>query len=55
MVSNTIEDFPEPDTPVKIVVFRLGMRRETFFKLFSCAPRTTMYSRGKNSLLVQHF
>jgi hypothetical protein len=44
MVSNTIDDFPEPETPVKIVILRLGMRKETFFKLFSRAPRTSMYS-----------
>src|SRR5437899_6442469 len=51
-VSNTIDDFPEPETPVKIVILRLGMRSETFFKLFSLAPRTSMYSWGMNSLLI---
>jgi hypothetical protein len=38
MVSNTMEDLPEPETPVKMVIFRLGMRSETLFKLFSRAP-----------------
>src|SRR5215211_2396644 len=51
IVSNTIEDFPEPDTPVKMVIFRLGIRKETFFELFSRAPRISMYSWGINSLL----
>src|ERR1700733_8284490 len=46
MVSNTIDDFPDPETPVKIVILRLGMRSETFFKLFSRAPRLSMYSCG---------
>ena len=44
MVSNAIDDFPEPETPVKTVILRLGMRRETFFRLFSRAPRISMYS-----------
>jgi hypothetical protein len=34
MVSKTIDDLPEPETPVKIVILRLGMRSETFFRLF---------------------
>src|SRR5215211_1098323 len=51
IVSNTIDDLPEPETPVKMVIFRLGMRNETFFKLFSRAPRISMYSWGMNSLL----
>src|SRR5258708_40020188 len=38
IVSNTMDDLPEPDTPVKMVILRLGMRNETFFKLFSRAP-----------------
>src|SRR5687767_3946020 len=46
MVSNTMDDLPEPDTPVKMVILRLGMRRETFFRLFSRAPRSSMYSWG---------
>jgi hypothetical protein len=43
-VSNTMEDFPEPDTPVKMVIFRLGIRSDTFLRLFSRAPRISMYS-----------
>ncbi|HXM46136.1 MAG TPA: hypothetical protein VN924_33195 [Bryobacteraceae bacterium] len=43
-VSKTIDDLPEPETPVKIVILRLGMRSETFFRLFSRAPRISMYS-----------
>src|SRR5689334_8134424 len=46
IVSNTMDDFPEPDTPVKIVILRLGIRSETFFKLFSRAPRISIYSWG---------
>ena len=26
-MSNTIDDFPEPETPVKIVIFRLGIAK----------------------------
>src|SRR6185369_3863433 len=50
MVSNTMDDFPDPETPVKIVILRLGMRSETFFKLFSRAPRISIYSWVKMSL-----
>src|SRR6266542_6143653 len=46
MVSNTMDDLPEPQTPVKMVILRLGMRSETFFKLFSRAPRISIYSCG---------
>ena len=38
MVSKTMDDLPEPETPVKMVILRFGMRNETFFKLFSRAP-----------------
>src|SRR5260221_371701 len=44
MVSNTMEDFPEPDTPVKMMILRLGSLSETSFKLFSRAPRISIYS-----------
>ena len=44
IVSNTIEDFPEPETPVKMVILRFGMRRETSLRLFSRAPRISMHS-----------
>jgi len=29
IVSNTIEDFPEPETAVKMVILRLGIESET--------------------------
>ncbi|GIO08629.1 hypothetical protein J31TS6_46570 [Brevibacillus reuszeri] len=44
IVSKTIEDFPDPDTPVKIVIFLLGMCKDTFLRLFSRAPEMTIYS-----------
>src|ERR1044072_9499116 len=44
MVSNTMDDFPEPDTPVKMVIFRFGICRETFLRLFSRAPLISMNS-----------
>jgi hypothetical protein len=44
MVSNTTEDFPEPETPVKIVICRFGMRSVMSLRLFSRAPRISMYS-----------
>src|SRR5918995_5541214 len=44
MVSNTTELFPEPETPVKIVIRRLGIDRVTSRRLFSRAPRISMYS-----------
>jgi hypothetical protein len=44
MVSNTIDDFPEPETPVKIVIRRFGIRSEMSLRLFSRAPRISMYS-----------
>ena len=34
MVSNTILDFPDPDTPVNTVIFSFGIRKDTCFKLF---------------------
>src|SRR6185436_19781221 len=52
IVSNTMDDLPEPETPVKMVILRLGIRNETFFKLFSRAPRISMYSCGMNSPLI---
>lgn len=42
IVPKTSEDFPDPETPVKTVIFRLGMSRETFLRLFSRAPRISM-------------
>jgi len=44
IVSKTIDDFPEPETPVKTVSFLLGIFRLTFFRLFSLAPRISMNS-----------
>src|SRR5215831_15065263 len=44
IVSKTRDDLPEPDTPVKIVIWRLGMLMETSLRLFSRAPRISMYS-----------
>ena len=44
IVSNTTDDLPEPDTPVKIVISRFGMRSEMSLRLFSRAPRSWMYS-----------
>src|SRR5687767_9778639 len=44
MVSNTMEDFPEPETPVKMVIFRFGIRKEIFLRLFSRAPCISIYS-----------
>src|SRR3954454_23139349 len=46
IVSKTIDDLPEPETPVKIVILRLGMRSDTFLRLFSRAPRISIYSWG---------
>src|SRR6516165_5461316 len=43
-VSNTSEDLPDPDTPVKMVILRFGSWSDTSFKLFSRAPRTTICS-----------
>ncbi|UUZ84659.1 hypothetical protein LJK88_14000 [Paenibacillus sp. P26] len=42
IVSKTIDDLPEPDTPVKTVSFRFGTRSVISFKLFSRAPLMTM-------------
>jgi hypothetical protein len=44
IVSKTIDDLPDPDTPVKIVIFRFGMRKDTFLRLFSLAPEITINS-----------
>ncbi len=44
IVSKTIDDFPDPDTPVKIVISRFGIRSEMSLRLFSRAPRSSMYS-----------
>jgi hypothetical protein len=44
IVSKTIDDFPEPETPVKIVILRFGMLSETSLRLFSRAPRISISS-----------
>lgn len=38
---------------MKIVILRLGVRSETFLRLFSRAPRISMYSWGMKSAVVQ--
>jgi hypothetical protein len=44
MVSDTIDDLPDPDTPVNTVILFLGMSRETLRRLCSRAPRTRIVS-----------
>ncbi|MEJ0032871.1 MAG: hypothetical protein WDO15_22015 [Bacteroidota bacterium] len=51
MVSNTMEDFPEPETPVKIVILRLGMSSDMSLRLFSRAPRIAMNSLGHKRVI----
>ena len=38
MVSNTMLDLPDPDTPVKTTILFLGISSEMFFKLFCFKP-----------------
>src|ERR1700722_4399383 len=47
IVSNTSDDFPEPETPVKTVIFRRGISTEMFLRLFARAPRTSMLPNGE--------
>src|SRR5580698_2072660 len=49
IVSNTSDDFPEPETPVKTVILRRGMSTEMFCRLFSRAPRTWMTPKRSDS------
>ncbi|CAM5453904.1 hypothetical protein STENM36S_04152 [Streptomyces tendae] len=44
IVSNTTDDFPDPETPVNTVSRPFGMRSETFWRLFSLAPVMLMNS-----------
>src|ERR1700730_7310155 len=44
MVSKTSDDLPEPDIPVKIIILRLGIFKLTSLRLFSRAPRISIYS-----------
>ena len=43
MVSKANEDFPDPDRPVIMTNFSLGIYTERFFKLCSLAPLTMMF------------
>jgi hypothetical protein len=45
-VSNAKDDFPDPDKPVMTTSFSFGISRETFFKLCSLAPFTTILSNN---------
>ena len=44
MVSKTMDDLPDPETPVKATNWRFGTRSETFRRLFSLAPVMTISS-----------
>src|SRR5215470_1541039 len=44
MVSNAREDFPDPDTPVTTVSVLCGISKSMFLRLWTRAPRTTMFS-----------
>src|SRR5215471_4457881 len=60
IVSNTSDDFPEPETPVKTVILRRGMSTEMFWRLFSRAPRTWMApgrsdSEDEGDMLLLYF
>jgi hypothetical protein len=44
MVPNTSELLPDPETPVKTVILRLGSSTLTSLRLFSRAPWTRMAS-----------
>src|SRR3954471_10403200 len=55
IVSKTMDDFPEPETPVKMVICRFGMRSVTSFRLFSRAPRISMDAvMGGRSFYAYH-
>ena len=43
-ISETRVDFPLPDTPVTEINFPNGNSAVKFFRLFSFAPRTTIFS-----------
>jgi len=43
IVSKASDDLPDPDNPVITTSFSLGISRETFFKLCSLAPFTTIF------------
>jgi hypothetical protein len=44
MVSNTRDDFPEPDTPVKTTILYFGIFMEIFLRLFCLAWVISMFS-----------
>ncbi|MGK8489142.1 hypothetical protein [Nocardia asiatica] len=44
-VPNTIDDLPEPETPVKTTILPLGIDSETSRRLFWRAPTISMVSR----------
>jgi hypothetical protein len=44
MVSKAKEDLPEPESPVMTTSLFLGMSMFKFFKLWTRAPRTTIFS-----------
>jgi hypothetical protein len=44
-VSKTSDDLPEPETPVKMVILRLGIRSETFLRLFSRPANLDVFLR----------
>src|SRR5690349_11897947 len=52
MVPNTSEDLPEPDTPVKTVIWRLGISSETSLRLFSRAPRIWIEPYALSALAI---
>ncbi len=43
IVSKTMDDLPDPETPVKTVIRFLGILNETFLRLFSRAPVISMW------------
>src|SRR5687767_13401495 len=49
-----MDDFPKPETPVKMVICRLGTRSEMSFRLFSRAPRMSMNSFMRTTILPAH-
>ena len=54
IVSKANEDFPDPDRPVITTNFSLGISRETFFRLCSLAPFTTIFFNIFFTLINNH-
>src|ERR1700682_3133916 len=44
MVSKAREDFPDPETPVTTVMALCGTSKSMFLRLWTRAPRTTIFS-----------